>query len=91
MILLDTHGLVPYWPYMFTKTMLLMFQVLRLKANNLSYKKAQPKPTKADPKEQDVFKKMAQTLDTLESSSEITVYALDETSVRVEWQPLLRP
>lgn len=31
-----------------------------------------------------LLKKMAQTLDTLESSSEITVYALDETSVRVE-------
>lgn len=28
-----------------------------LKANNLSYKRAQPKPTKANPKEQEAFKK----------------------------------
>ncbi|WP_432402248.1 helix-turn-helix domain-containing protein [Wukongibacter sp. M2B1] len=55
-----------------------------LKKNNLSYKRAEPKPTKADEAEQEAFKKMLETIDTLEHSSDTAIYALDETSILME-------
>lgn len=52
------------------------------------------RPTKADKSEQEDFKKMLEILDTLESSSDTVVYALDETKVCIEsdnrssWSPV---
>ena len=67
-------------------------------SHNISYKRAQPKPTKADKAEQESFKKkMPKLLDTLESSSDIVVYALDETGISIEsdnyssWSPVGNP
>jgi hypothetical protein len=47
----------------------------------LSHKRAQSKPTKADEKKQEAFKKMPNLLSTLEASYDTVVYALDETGV----------
>ncbi len=65
--------------------------------NKISYKRAQPKPTKADIEEQNEFKKMLSLLPILESSSDTIVYALDETGISVEsgnhssWSPVGYP
>lgn len=62
--------------------------------NRISYKRAQPKSTKADIEKQNEFKKMLNLLPILESSSDTIVYALDEIGISVEldnyssWSPV---
>jgi hypothetical protein len=55
-----------------------------LKRSNLSYKRAQRKPTKANKAEQETFKKMRDLLPIIENSSDKVLYALDETRLRTE-------
>ena len=68
-----------------------------LKQHKLSYKGAQAKPTKADKKEQEAFKKNLKMLDSLESSSNKVVYSLDENGICIEssnrssWSPIGTP
>lgn len=66
-------------------------------SHGLSYKRVQPKLTKADKNEQEAFKKMSELLDTVDSSSSTVVYALDKTDINIEsdnrssWSPVGRP
>jgi len=68
-----------------------------IKAENFTYKKAQRKSSLAKESEQLAFKKIKQLLNTVENSSEIAMYALDETYVRNEpnnyrsWSPKGKP
>lgn len=69
-----------------------------LKENNFSFKKGQYKPTHGDENKKLALKKKLQNLvSTVEISSKSVIYALDETSIKVEsnnymsWTPIGKP